>query len=269
MNSLRPERDELDRFKRRKEDKKVIAPVKEARQKKQVERGGQGSPFLIFVVFVLACLSGALAWGYIQQESRLDSLKTELSDALGFIGQSKLSMARFEGELNETGAELEQSGSAAAQKLAFLDSEMRKLWGVANDRNKQAIENNALFLSKLEANAVKQEKKVSQSMTSIEKSLDSFEAMMAGVNRSIKSVESQVSLVASEATITREAVDEDLSSMRNELKNINNLKAGMGENRKAISSIDAHRKQLNERIVDLGQKLNALQLQVKSSAPSP
>lgn len=270
MNSLRPERDELDRFKRRKGDQKGPAKPGAAPSRKVSPAAKKSrSPFLVLVVFALAGVSGLLAWGYVQQEARLVALKTELEDAVGFISQSKLSMARFEGELSETGAELEQSGSAVSKKLAFLDSEMRKLWGVSNDRNRRTIEANAEQIKALQSSFSKFQTEQTKVIAKIERNQSNFESLYGQLQRSIKAVESQVALVSSESSIIREAVNEEVDEMRRKLESIQALKSEISENKKAISAIDSSRKQLNTRVVDLGQKMNAVQLQLKSIVATP
>jgi len=269
MDSLRPERDELDRFKSRKAAQKPKPPVKEVKRKQEVQAPRSSSSFMKFMVFILICACGALGWGGWQQQLRFDALKTELDDAIGFISQSKLSMARFEGELNEAGQELEQTGSAASKKLAFLDSEMRKLWGVANDRNKKAIEANAGLYEKVDGKLVVQSKRIQAEVARIEKSQNAFEAALERVDQSLKSLSSQVLLAASESAIIREAVDEKLVDVRREISQLEVLRTNVADNKKAIASIDASRRQLNERIVEQGKLLNKLELPKKPTSKVP
>jgi len=191
------------------------------------------------------------------------SLKTELEDAIGFISQSKLLIARLEGELSETGAELEQSGSAAEKKLAFLDSEMRKLWGVSNDRNKKSITANQQALDGLKVSVSRHEERLKQ----VDKSLDSFENSYVKLEKALAGQESKLSLASGEMAITREAIGEDLTLLRSELDGLKALGAQIKENQKAILAIDTSRKQINERLVDLGRKVNEMQLQSPSASP--
>jgi len=304
MESLRPDRDELDQFKKRQTKKKGVnkATRVELAQKKMTsgEAGVDSSRSsarlnaapvqnnsilsLVLMLMLIVAMSGG-GWLYWQQQLELVELRQNLEDATGFIGQSKLLMARLAGELNETGAELEQSGSVAEKKLAFLDSEMRKLWGVTNDRNKKAIKDNASGL-----------KVVSASLSKLNKHLDGTVSdnnkRFSGLGAQILAVEfdaaKQVSSLANEVSITRAEQDERLSMIgsavekaavdsidlnkrntakveklsefaKNTEKSISSIDA-------TISSIDASRRQLNERVIDLERKLNKLQLSIKSNS---
>lgn len=265
---MRPERDELDRFKNRKSGQ-VTKPAAKATAKPvsgapAAPAKARPSSLWIALVCILACVSGALAWGYVLQEQRISSLDRDLNDAIGFISQSKLLIARLEGELSETGEELEQSGSAATRKLAFLDSEMRKLWGVANDRNKKAIAKNAETLDKLEREIKSVQGSLDKRLANVVKSLDALEASYHTVSADIKSLDSKISLTSGEMAITRDAISEDLASMKAGVDDIVGLKAQIVDNKKAIAAIDSSRRQVNERLVDLGRQVNELRLNANS-----
>lgn len=252
---MRPERDELDRFKNRKTGQAVNPKAKAA----PVAKVSAKPPYLLIgLVIVLMCVTGALGFGYVQQEQRISQLGKDLEDAAGFVNQSKLLMARLEGELSETGEELEQSGSAAAKKLAFLDSEMRKLWGVSNDRNRKAIAENKQRVDGLDV-------RIGKSLDDLSKGQNAFEATLKSQRSTIKSLESQLSLASGELAIVRESLAEDLDALRKEIGGFKAIQAQLTENKKAIASIDSSRKQINERLVDLGQQVNELKLSTKAS----
>ena len=148
MESLRPDRDEVDSFQRSrnktvkgggktpanptiKSDKKPTETVKAARPNTSIS--------VWLMMLVIAVVVSVFGWEGYKQQQKLDAMSAELEGALAFLRQSKLLMARFEGQLSETGAELVESGTDAQKKMSFLESEVRKLWGVAYDRNKKAI----------------------------------------------------------------------------------------------------------------------------------
>ena len=144
MDNLRPERDELDQFRDR--SAKPVVKTKAAAAAPSsdvVTKTRPTNPVALYGLIVVLLIGiGALAWMTVQQRDLVQQIRAEQQEAAGFIGQSKLLLARLEGQVSETGAELEQTGSATDQKIAFLDSEVRKLWGIANDRNKKTIQAN-------------------------------------------------------------------------------------------------------------------------------
>lgn len=261
---MRPESDELDRFKKRKTGQAVKPTAKPVSGAPVAVAKARPSLAWIALVLILACVCGALAWGYVLQEQRISNLDRDLNDAIGFISQSKLLIARLEGELSETGEELEQSGSAAAKKLAFLDSEMRKLWGVSNDRNKKAIAGNTEALDKLERQIASVQSGLDKRMGSMVKSLDALEASYQKVNSSLKTLDSKISLTSGEMAITRDSISEELAAMKAGIGDVGSLKEQIAENKKAIAAIDSSRKQVNARLVDLGRQVNELRLNANS-----
>lgn len=272
---MRPERDELDRFKHRKEGSKARSnspspqagtPTGSVALRSEPPRK---PVFLSFMVFVLLLACAALAWAYWQQQQKVADLQADLADATGFISQSKLLMARLEGELSQTGEELEQSGSAAQSRLKVLDSEVRKLWGVANDRNKKAIKDNKEQAASLKKTLASQSKQAGERFAALEKDQKSFEKLLGQQQGAIKDLRAQLALSASEMAITRESLSEDLAGLQVQLKPIKQLAAQTDKNQRAIASIDSARRQLNERLVSLERALNAMQSKVPAAPAKP
>lgn len=284
MDGLRPERDELDRFQSRSGSTKTskTKPVKKSGASDSGAGGtgkssGRSSSGLVAICLVLIlALFALLGWGYIKQNETLAALNRDLDEALDFINQSKLSMARLEGELSETGAEIQETGTSAAKQLEFLDSEMRKLWGVAGDRNKKAISQNQAEIAgfKAQFNQFK-----SSQFESLAKRLKDQQAIIAKLQAEINaanaaaskvtSLEQQVATTASELSLTRESLEERFDRVASQVGNIPDTGKATIENTKAIASIDASRRQINERLVNLEQLVNKLKLDVSTSkAPS-
>ncbi len=261
MDSLRPDRDELDQFRKRQSGKKTKAPAAKSSVVKTPGKSGS-SVFSSLLIVVCLMTVAALGWLYWQQHNELAALRMELEDASGFIGQSKLLLARLEGEVSETGEELAASGSQVEKKLAFLDSEMRKLWGVSNDRNKKAIQNNDAAIAGLENNLAKllaEQKKQSLRLSEAQQSLN---AKLEEVNRSLRGMDVQVSAASSEVAVTRESMNESLSQLRQKMAELDKAVSAVKLNSSAIASIDTSRQQLNERVVELERQLNDVQLKL-------
>lgn len=269
MDGLRPEVDELDRFKNRSAPKaKVEAQKKGAVQSPQRVQIKSSSSFPITVIFLLfVCAGTAFTWFSWKQQIEITSLKSQLSDASGFIDQSKLLFARLDGKLSETGVELAQSGSAAEKKLAFLDAEMRKLWGVAYDRNKKAIEDSQASLKKIESNLASMQRDQAAAV----KGMSNLAEELKKVAKRAESNGSRLGSLVNEISVLRtdqEVVNADLKeSLIENKKHVDVVKkdtqdylAKTAKFDLSIESINASRRQLNERIVELDKKINALQL---------
>lgn len=276
MDGLRPEVDELDRFNKRnssKAQKKSDAqhvPVKGETKKTS------GPSITIFAMFVI-CVSLGFAWYSWQQQIEITKLKDRLSDASGFMDQSKLLIARLEGKLSETGVELAETGTAAEKKLAFLDSEMRKLWGVAYDRNRKTIEENqkqldalASKLNKLSGANSASIKAVKASVSQVSNDLESLTRLSRSLDSRLGSVANELSILRSEQDSVNANLEKRLVAQKNSLdksaKDSQNYLKQAAKLDLSIESINASRRQLNERIVELDKKLNALQLKISPSA---
>lgn len=267
MDNLRPERDELDQFRDR-SAKQVVKPKASSAQPAPVvaERARSGNPLALYGLMLLLLISiGALAWMYMQQRDLVQQIRAEQEEAAGFIGQSKLLLARLEGQVSETGAELQQAGSATDQKLAFLDSEVRKLWAIANDRNKKAIEANEQALTKLAERVGQLEqqgkaqladvKDIKQLQSSLTERLDKVAVQSKDVADSLNGFSNRVTELASNSVAALSEV-ETLSQELQELKGLKSLQAKVKEMDRDLASVDASRQQLVQRVVDLERRLN-------------
>jgi hypothetical protein len=232
------------------------------------------------VLIILVLLSGFLSWSVFNQQQTISQLELELADTVNFITASKLLMARFEGELSDTGAEVAQSGSSATKKLAFLDSEMRKLWGVAGDRNKKAIAENKQIASELlsamteltkeQAGFASQMKVGNKKLLDIGVSVAALDIASKSLLEDAKKLGVQVSNNTGDMAITRQVLDDELILIKEIVSTsppeLQGLQADMAENKLAIASIDANRGQLNARIVSLEKSINALKRELSENA---
>lgn len=168
MEPIRPDQDELraKNTKRRSESGKTekkpgngnTRPPRrpEPDDLKKSKKGGPRTGFLAFLLVVVVIVSGL---GWYTQAKRIDQLSSKLEQADYWVRQSKLSLARFEGDLSETGENLKQRGSSLEDRVGGIekqvktaDSEIGKLWAVANERNKEAIKTNQETLAALQEN---------------------------------------------------------------------------------------------------------------------
>jgi len=115
--------------------------------------GSGGAGVLWLLVILLACVA---AGGWYIQGQRIQALESQVEEADSWVRQSKLALARFEGTLSETGENLQEAGVSLDEQLALqktrldnADSEIRKLWVIANERNKQQLEQQASAISEL------------------------------------------------------------------------------------------------------------------------
>jgi chromosome segregation ATPase len=168
---------------------------------------------------------------------------------------------------------LEQSGSAVQSKLAFLDDQMRKLWVVSNERNKKDIKGNAEALALVTGNMKdlerwrenfeKATKSVQLKQTT---AVNGFTLQYSVLQGESERLDDRVVLLANEVVIMREEQQSTVEKRKQGEELISSLSKQLAESKKAISSIDASRLQLNERVIGMEQQINKLQLTIKSNA---
>lgn len=280
MEGLRPDRDEVDSFQRSRKTGKAagkpkVNPNSEIKtDKKRAVAPRHRTPITVWLMMmVIASVVSWFGWEGYKQQQLLDATTAELNDALVFIRQSKLLMARFEGELSETGAELEESDTGAQKKLKFLESEIRKLWGIAYDRNRkaiaatdEAIKQQGAELKNITSTLKQQTKGLADAVAKTDKSIASAVALQSEVIL-LRELNEQLS---AQLKAIEDASSSAIAEIRQSIAALKDTQAVEGRvrmNEVAIEAIDASRLQLNERIVALDRRLNDLQLSVKSAQP--
>ena len=186
--------------------------------------------FMILIAFF--GLAGAGGFGWLQYQTlankhnslqeRFDNLESRLSSTDESVTQS--------------GAAMQLNISKQGDELKKHWSEIRKLWGVTNDINKGKIEKNKKDISFLVSKRSELETKVIKDG----KSLSALSANYLGVSADV------------------DAVNE---SLNNQTDGLNRLKASvlridsdLQNNVEAVKSMEAFRRQINQKIYDLEQQ---------------
>lgn len=266
--------------------------------------GGNGvrkSSGPLFWLLLLAVV-GAGAAGWYQQNQRIEQMESQVEEADYWARQSKLALARFEGELSETGEDLQETGqsieqqlSDQSQRLDTADSEIRKLWGVANDRNKSRLNDHQTRLEALdetvkEAASKRQaltgtlnelEKTLASELGALESSLtreiaaqskrvDSQQSALDETKASVASVdedvENRLKRFQREQSLTIDGLEGRLSSLEKTTQalsggEIESLRSELASLKQTVLSIDASRAQLTSRLVRLSEEVSQLRSQ--------
>lgn len=291
MDSLRPDRDDLDLYNSRKnKNKSAKAALGKSGEKakgvnasrpvspgasaqltgsNEKAKSSGGSPLMIVLLLLMILALAGLSYLYWQQSQTVTGLEKRLTDADEFIGQSKLLFARLEGEVTETGAELLQTGTSAEKKMAFLESEVRKLWAVAYDRNRKTIQAHEKSIETLG-------KKIADSQKTIAAQKASLSALKAESKKGLAVLDGRVASMSGELSITRAEQEESLKLLEQKLTSIGSSNEALEkriesvqlsvsestkvqlENQQSLSSIDDSRRQLIKRVIDLEGRLSKL-----------
>ncbi|WP_152206441.1 hypothetical protein [Marinobacter changyiensis] len=262
-------------------------------------KGGSGKLVgLLVTLLVVSVAAGAgLVW---QQAQRLAVLEEQVEEADYWVRQSKLTLARFEGDLTETGESLEQRGSTIEQRLTEqkdlienANSEIRKLWVIANERNKKQLEEHAGQIAALKATMDGQ----AGSLTGLAEAQEGIKSDIGSLDEALRLLDGETDTLAAndarlqkqlatlvsevdgldvgierslqrfrqEQNLTIDGMESRLSALENTQENlseaaprINRAEARIASLEETIKSIDASRAQLTSRLVRLSEQVDAL-----------
>ena len=303
MEPIRPDDDELRATRDgNAEQPKESKPKKGGTPPEKPGNGGGGgrkgrSGF--WGLLAILVVAGAGAAGWYQQSERIARMESQLEEADYWARQSKLALARFEGELSETGEDLQQTGQSIEQRfsdqeerLDTADSEIRKLWGIANDRNKsrlndhearldalnKTVEQAATERAALSAALDSFEESIGSQISALESSLqkdlqvrderaDAQQSALGELRASVSSmedlVESRITRLEREQSLTIDGLEGRISSLEKATEaltggEIESIRSELNSLKRTVESIDASRAQLTSRLVRLSEEVSQL-----------
>lgn len=205
-----------------------------------------GSSFLISVLcLMMVVLSGAAAYLYFQTQS-LMSERTALDERVQVL-EGKLSVT--DESLSQSGAAIQSVLKTQEDELALHMSEIRKLWAVAYDANRPKIET-------LEKSLASQGAKLNTTASSVAK----IEPLAADIS----ALKTKVDTTANQSLALSASIDDVESSLRSQTDSISSLtssvnsqKSAIQDHSQAIEAIDQYRIQINQRVLQLENRLSA------------
>ena len=205
---------------------------------------------------LMAILVGGLAvagWYIANQQELIDAAdhKADTADKR---------LKKLEARLSATDSALAQEGEDTSEKLGLWESEIRKLWAVSNERNKNWIQANQTAVKKINTSINGIEATSRDLKSSVGRHESAFAQQQQLVDQ-LTSLELQVQqLVRSQ----RDLVDK----VNTATQSVSSLRASLAskveDNGEAIQSIDAYRVAVNSRLADIERRLNTV---VGSSTP--
>lgn len=209
---------------------------------------------------ILALLAlGLLAWQFMQSKQQLESMQVLANR-----------VAELEIRLAETGDDLSSTGNSFNEKLQWADSEIRKLWVVAHQRNRPAIETLENKHKQLEQGLTKADKQLAEQSLALRKDLKKHTDEL---NFHIKELNQRLT----EVTIRASSLDERLRNqdLRTKLTDLDkrvtqlatkvsktlpdDYEAKVLEQQEILTSLEASRNQLVSRVTRLMEEVRELQ----------
>ena len=191
-----------------------------------------GTSVGITVLLILSSAGiAALGWFVWTQNSVLGDTRNLLADALERT-------AELESRLSQTQGELNQSGISTEETLGFWESEIRKLWAVSNERNRDWINENQEKISDLETQLAE----ISRTFGTFSQSQSDLDLSITQLSRQ---VQSQVDTINTTNQVNKGKLDEFDRRIRT--------------NEDAVKAIDQSRLQNNNRLLNLEQRIRNLE----------
>lgn len=163
-------------------------------------------------------------------------------------------IAVLEDRLRVTDEALTETGATTNEQIDFWESEIRKLWGVTNDRNKKWIKGNEAALARLSKSVSALELTDQEVKGTLGRHESAFAKQQSVIDQ-LTSIEMQMQQVLRSQ---RDLVDKVNSAQQSVAGLQSGLTNRVRENEQAVAAIDAYRQQLNSRLADIERKLSNL-----------
>jgi chromosome segregation ATPase len=253
ISTIRPERDEIashqNRLSKRPQDGPVRPPVPPGSRPAPAKRSS-----LAVFAFLLALVGIGTATFSVWQLRLAQQSLTSAGDRI----------AELEARLNLTNTESDQSVTKIHEKLNWADTEIRKLWGVAYDTNRKAIQANKTQLdsARTQLNSVD---KVAKTAAADVKKANALAGSQQTALVSLRTQSSEQQLVLSRVSEEIDALEQQLGTaidkaakLENQLSKLqNSLSPRVTGNEEAIKAIDAFRRTANSDIQQLKERVGA------------
>ncbi|WP_404418303.1 hypothetical protein [Marinospirillum sp.] len=241
------------------------------------EPPSSGFPWLAAFALLLAVAGLAFGgWQYQRAENQQSSLHSLANR-----------VQELEIRLSETGQDLTEAGSTFSDKLEWADDEIRKLWVVAHQRNRPAIEELETNLEDLQnqvaevsRTADEANQKSDRLGSRLNQQASELEEQLTSLSREVESYSSRLAEVSlTTSTLTQQLRDQDsreqVTALRKDLQGLTtqvtdlagqqtpevpeNLEERLAEYDEILASLEASRSQLTSRVTRLMDDVRELQ----------
>lgn len=223
----------------------------EVRRPRTAAAQSQGSSFWMLAAGVLLILIVVLGAYFFRE---LQGMRAQLDSKLD---QSSQMLGNLESQLSATDESLSQSSGKTGDMLKMHDSEIRKLWDVANKRNKDSIQKNQNGISKLE----KQRAELAKSVAALETVIAALQKQGQQYALQRNQMQTQIDLAsesvrqAEQQVAGQKKVIDQVAKILPALKVLaaeqskgEGLDFRMTEIEAAIGAFDAYRREVNTRL---------------------
>ncbi|WP_207063817.1 hypothetical protein [Motiliproteus sp. SC1-56] len=274
---------------------KKAAPPPPPREPSGGSRSGGGNGLVYFVLLVLILALGGFGyWSYQQQgllERKLQAAQATLSQSQDRLSHLESLISATDESASKSGAALQarinQQAESEKKRTKHVDSEIAKLWTIAYQRNKpqiEALDKTVAGLSEGTASLKQEVETLSGAMSQTRETLaaasqrlDANQADLRSLGGSHQGLSSELNDLASRVRRQDAANQEfdklqeqQLQALTRRVEQLaakpsvsSDLRQQLEEQQKAIESINGYRRQVNQELLRLRERVNQLQLDVQ------
>lgn len=224
--------------------------------------GGAGRLVWALLIAALVLVAGLLLMVLGQRQTLAEyDERLQLADDRLVTLEQALTQTDESVAMNETAINARFNSLSEADE--FQMSEIRKLWAVSNERNRDWIQANQAAVAELQGSLGSLTTRLdsqSTTLSGVDKQVDELAALAADLNRAVTAVEGQLN------GFDAESINERMVSLtlaqENQLMDIGELADQVDSMDRSLDSIDNGRLETNRRLVALSEQLQALDARV-------
>ena len=215
-------------------------------------------PGVVPLVLLIAILgAGGAIW-------LLQGTIEQLQAQLAIVTQQ---LQHVSGAVSATGDSVSRNEEHVGERIKALDFEVRKLWDLANKRNRSRITQQAQQLDTLRGNLAASTTQLKQQGQALDKSRAEADRLARAVTDLKKDMAAvRAELVAGSATDNAQllALEKSINALSDKVSQHGASKDGLSELRERMDSVDGYRQQASRRLQQLEQGLRSLQAKTAS-----
>ncbi len=237
------------------------------RQTKTTSTGGN-----IFLFLLIIALGIVAVWQYLQLDAyRLSNERRNLV--------YEVNLNRILDGLKITGKSFDEIGQERRTRSDFIDDEIRKLWAVANKRNKGNIALLQKSITRLDAENAQQSddffKKINAVLAQTKANTKSITGLGEITANNTTTLTDNLLTIRSEAEADRNELRllvVENSKLISKVQSLDRVNEHIAKMQKSVDSVNAQRRSSNSRIIELRQEVTLLKARlnaIENSQPFP
>ncbi len=226
------------------------------------------SGWVVGLLFVLLlAVTGAAGWQiWLMQQS--------LVAAENRIAGLQSGVAQVTGKISETGDSIAENETNLQSRMKHIDSEIRKLWDVANKRNRKWIEESRSQTSELDKQLDQLQKTVTALDSGLKEEQNRVEKLAADQGSFKQQQTKQGQQLAALQKIPVARIEEQIAEQEARLRLITGeqkqlkatLEKRIASQQDALNAMDTYRQQINSKLLQLQEALRDMQSKPSSQA---